>query len=410
MKLLPRFAQRARQRGVADAAPQSPAALLAALPIATPPPESPSAAPRPTAWPPPNWVAGTAIKKPNVPVPFAVPDAPAHTRAHTPARAAAPHPRPPTPTQPAARAAAPTQPAARAGAATLLAHPTADVASLRHIQAAAAATTAEPATNTNTNTNTNANATTPATAARHEPATANIVQLDLTRLEQLGHLVPHSKRSVLTEQFRHIKRPLLNNARSPGAAANRGSLLMVTSALPREGKTFFSINLALSMAAEIDTAVLLVDADVVRPELMKRLGVNANVGLLDLLTRSDLELEQVVLHTNVPKLSLLPSGTHNELSSELLGSAAMETLLDQLMKRYPDHIVIFDVPPLLVTNEAQVLASHVGQVVMVVQAASTPVADIRKAFDMLDTCGVVMSVLNKTPTSTEAKGYGSYYG
>jgi protein-tyrosine kinase len=236
------------------------------------------------------------------------------------------------------------------------------------------------------------------------------VWLDLHQLERQGHLVPHGKRSLLTEQFRQVKRPLLANARSKLAATNRGSLLMVTSALPGEGKTFFSINLAMSMAAEIDTSVLLVDADVVRPELMKRLGVKAAPGLLDLLTRNDLDLADVVLPTNVQKLSLLPSGTPNALSSELLGSAAMDRFLGQVMTRYPNHIVIFDVPPLLVTNEAQVLASRVGQVVMVVQAHSTPVAAVRSAFEMLEPCAVVLSVLNQTSAAAEAQGYGSYYG
>jgi protein-tyrosine kinase len=343
----------------------------------------PSAARRPTAWPPANWAAGPAGEQEQH-------VGPRHRRV-----------------QPA-----PTPAPAKQGAATLHAHPTADLASLRQVQAAAAATIAKIASIEIQAAQADIERLPPAAEVHIgvPVATPPTVHLNLVQLEELGHLVPHSKRSLLTEQFRHIKRPLLNNARSPLAGANRGSLLMVTSALPREGKTFFAINLALSMAAEIDTAVLLVDADVVRPELMKRLGVNARLGLLDLLTRSDLDLEDVVLHTNVPKLSLLPSGTRNELSSELLGSAAMESLLDDLMKRYPDHIVIFDVPPLLVTNEAQVLASHVGQVVMVVQAANTPVADVRKAFDMLESCGVVMSVLNKTPASAEAKGYGSYYG
>jgi protein-tyrosine kinase len=121
-------------------------------------------------------------------------------------------------------------------------------------------------------------------------------------------------------------------------------------------------------------------------------------------------LADVVLPTNVQKLSLLPSGTPNALSSELLGSAAMDRFLGQVITRYPNHVVIFDVPPLLVTNEAQVLASRVGQVVMVVQAHSTPVAAVRSAFEMLEPCAVVLSVLNQTSAAAEAQGYGSYYG
>jgi protein-tyrosine kinase len=239
---------------------------------------------------------------------------------------------------------------------------------------------------------------------------AEVMEVDLERLQRLGHLVSPSQRSRLTEEFRHIKRPLLANMRRADAAAQRATLIMVTSALPREGKTFFSLNLALSLATEVDTSVLLVDADVVQPELMKRMGVPPRLGLLDLLTRPELCLSDVVLRTHIPKLSLLPSGTPNDLSSELLGSEAMAHLLTSMAQRCPGRIVIFDAPPLLVTNEAQVLASRVGQVVMVVEASKSPMASVSQAFAMLESCPVVMAVLNKVPASPLSNGYGSYGG
>jgi protein-tyrosine kinase len=237
---------------------------------------------------------------------------------------------------------------------------------------------------------------------------AEVLQLDLERLERQGHLVSPSKRSRLTEEFRHIKRPLLANMRraDAGAAAQRASLIMVTSALPREGKTFFSLNLALSLATEMDTSVLLVDADVLQPELMRRLGVPPRLGLLDLLTRPELSLSDVVVRTHISKL--LSSGTPNDLSSELLGSQAMAHLLTSMALRCPGRIVIFDAPPLLVTNEAQVLASRVGQVLMVVEASRTPMAAVGQAFAMLETCPTVMAVLNKAPLSAMGGGYGGY--
>jgi protein-tyrosine kinase len=251
-------------------------------------------------------------------------------------------------------------------------------------------------------------------AAKAKPASASTeliaaaLQLHLQRLEQQGQLVSPSKRSRLTEEFRHIKRPLLANIRRADSGVHRASLIMVTSALPREGKTFFSLNLALSLATEMDTSVLLVDADVVQPELMKRMGVPPRWGLLDLLTRPELSLSDVVLPTHNPKLSLLSSGTPNDLSSELLGSDAMAHLLTSLATRCPDRIVIFDAPPLLVTNEAQVLASRVGQVVMVVEASKSPMASVTQAFAMLEACPIVMAVLNKAPASPLSNGYGSY--
>ena len=235
------------------------------------------------------------------------------------------------------------------------------------------------------------------------------VTLDLERLERSGHLVPTQARSALAEEFRHIKRPLLKNARSKESAANRLSLIMVTSALPGEGKTFCAINLAMSMAVEIDTSVLLVDADVVRPEVPQRLGIQAEKGLLDVLTDPDIDLADVVLKTNVPKLSILPAGTRNNMSTELLASEAMEALLVSLATRYPDRIVIFDAPPLLVTNEAKVLASRIGQVVLVVEASSTPRSAVAQALAAVEQCPIVMSVLNKAHEPASL-GYGYYYG
>lgn len=236
------------------------------------------------------------------------------------------------------------------------------------------------------------------------------VTLDLERLERLGHIISTQTRSTQAEEFRQIKRPLLKNARGDNAVANRLSLIMVTSALPREGKTFCSINLAMSMAAEIDTSVLLVDADVVRPEMLGRLGLSPCKGLLDVLTDPHLKLSDVILKTNVPKLSILSSGTPNSMSTELLASEAMEALLVSLATRHPDRIVIFDAPPLLVTNEAKVLASRVGQVVMVVTASSTPRKAAEQAFAAVEQCPIVLSVLNKAHEPAVPGGYGYYYG
>lgn len=237
------------------------------------------------------------------------------------------------------------------------------------------------------------------------------VSLDLATLAASGHLTPSQTRTALAEEFRHIKRPLLKNARSAEATADRLSLIMVTSALPGDGKTFCSINLAMSMAAEVDMSVLLVDADVVRPdEVLRRLGVHAEKGLLDLLTDPGLKLSDVVLQTNVPKLTLLPTGARNELSTELLASEAMDRLLASLATQHRDLVVVFDSPPLLVTNEAKVLASHVGQVVMVVDASSDARAAVAQAFAAVEQCPIVMSVLNKAPEATEPFGYGYHYG
>lgn len=232
------------------------------------------------------------------------------------------------------------------------------------------------------------------------------VNIELGALERSGYGVSTGTRSSIAEHFSQIKRPLLTNARSASSTARRLSLIMVTSSLPREGKTFCAIQLALSMALEIDTSVLLVDADVIRPEVMKRLGLEPRPGLLDLLTDRCLQLEDVVLPTNIPKLSVLPAGTPNGVSSELLASDAMESLLLTMSTRYPKHMIVFDTPPLLVTTEAKVLAARMGQVVMVVAASSTPRSALVSAFRTVEPCPIVMSLLNRAP----APAIPLYYG
>jgi receptor protein-tyrosine kinase len=237
------------------------------------------------------------------------------------------------------------------------------------------------------------------------------VALDLARLEREGYLIPSQARSSLAEQLRIIKRPLLANTRDADARAiPRANLIQVVSAMPGEGKTFFAVNLAMSIAMEVDHSVLLVDADVLRPSVLARLGVEPAPGLMDVLdSKSKLPLSDVMLRTDVPKLSLLPAGTANAKSTEMLASAAMADLLDELAAKYADRIVVFDSPPLIPTTESRVLASRVGQVVMVVEADHTTHAQVAQAYAAVEQCPVVLSVLNKCTGKGAREAYGYYY-
>ena len=235
------------------------------------------------------------------------------------------------------------------------------------------------------------------------------VALDLPRLEREGYLVPAQARSQLAEQMRIIKRPLLANARGESAQAiSRPNLIQVVSAMPGEGKTFFAINLAMSLAMEVDLSVLLVDADVLRPSVLARCGIEPARGLMDVLQSPSIELHDVMLRTNVPKLSILPAGTANAQSTELLASGAMESLLDELASKFSDRIVVFDAPPLIPTTESRVLASRVGQVVMVVEAGKTTHAQVSQAYAAVEQCPVVLSVLNRA-RGKSGEAYGYYY-
>ncbi len=256
-----------------------------------------------------------------------------------------------------------------------------------------------------------ARSTVPAPIRHAEPVRrSNEVTLDLDGLVRRGHIVPGMSRSQIADEFRVIKRPLLKNAALTGSAAiKRGNLIAVTSAMPGEGKTFTAINLALSISMEVDHSVLLVDADVVRPSALQVLGLKAEQGLMDLLRDSSRDLSEVLLRpTNLPKLTILPAGSGALNSTELLASGAMEDLLDELATTYADRIVIFDAPPLMVTTESRVLASRMGQVVMVVEAANTPRSVITEAYATIANCPVVLSVLNKYtgPSRVGAYGYG----
>lgn len=235
------------------------------------------------------------------------------------------------------------------------------------------------------------------------------VTLDLLRMQRAGLLVPGQPRSQLEEEFRIIKRPLLENVRHEGPMRpNRANLIMVTSAVAGEGKTQTSLNLAISIAMELDHTVLLVEADVLRPSALARVGVQASHGLLDLLETPQTQLHDVLMRTNIPKLTLLPAGTASSRSTELLASDAMDHLLSELASKYTDRIIIFDTPPLLSTTESRVLASHMGQVVLVTEANNTPVSLVKQAYATVENHPVVLGLLNKYRGPKGSTAYGYY--
>ncbi len=248
----------------------------------------------------------------------------------------------------------------------------------------------------------------PAHATGASTAT-QVVALDMSRLERAGHVIPTRGRSLLGEEFRRIKHHLLSRIRHAQSPEERMTLIGVTSALPGEGKTTTAINLALSMSAEIDTTVLLVDADVLRPDVLHRLGVAPRPGLLDLLESPGMDPRDVLLKTNVPKLTVLPAGRARENAAELLSSEAMDDLLDTLVAQSPRQVIVFDAPPLLLSTESRALAHRMGQIVVVVEAGKTPRSAVTQAFAAIDDCPHVLALLNKASEASHF-GYDDYYG
>lgn len=233
--------------------------------------------------------------------------------------------------------------------------------------------------------------------------------VNLTGLKLMGALTPDAGRSKIAEEYRLIKRPLITNAL--GHAGNppvpNGNLIMVTSSVPGEGKSFTAINLAISMATELENTVLLVDADVSKSSVVRYLGLHAEKGLLDVLRDPKVELSDVLIKTDIAKLTVLPSGRGFAHATELLASSAMKNFVEDIANRYHDRIIIFDCPPLLATSEATVLASYMGQIVFVVEAEHTPQEAVKDALSHLADHEHVGIVLNKAPTRT---GGGDYYG
>jgi exopolysaccharide/PEP-CTERM locus tyrosine autokinase len=251
----------------------------------------------------------------------------------------------------------------------------------------------------------------PAGPAPEQRRATRTVELDLARMHDAGLVTAAGGRTSLMEDFRIIKRPLIKRAFAQRKASdNPGNLIMITSSLPGEGKTFCAVNLAMSIAMELDHTVLLVDADVARPSVLRTLGLPAQRGLMDILLDDHLDMSEVMLRTNVNTLSILPAGTSNPRATELLASQAMKSLVHEIANRYPDRIVIFDSPPLLLTSEAHVLAGHMGQIVVVVEAERTTQHAVKEALSQLEGLSNVNLIYNKTREFPGTETYDYHYG
>jgi len=235
------------------------------------------------------------------------------------------------------------------------------------------------------------------------------VILDRSALRAAGLMAPEEETDLLTRQYRKIKHPLVAKAMGRGAPREpKGYLIMIASAMAGEGKSFTAVNLALSLALEKDVNVLLVDADVAKPQLSHVLRVANQPGLIDVLRDSERDVEALIRTTNVPSLSFLPAGAEAADATELLSSPRMERTAALLGQRDSRRIVVFDSPPLLQTTESPALARVAGQIVVVVRAQSTPQPVLLDALSTLQGHPSVSLVLNQSTQSSTAPYY--YYG
>ncbi len=238
-----------------------------------------------------------------------------------------------------------------------------------------------------------------------------ILNIDWKHLSELGFAAPGSSNSEAIEEYRNIKRPIVNNAFGKGSEGiTRANLILVTSSLPGEGKTFTAINLALSIANERDKKVLLIDADVARPSVSKVLGINESPGLIEYLDGANVSFSDIIVRTSIPGLGIIPAGKLHKYSTELLSSNKMALFVEELSNRYPDRIVIFDSPPLLAATQGEVLARLVGQVILVIEAEQTLQNVVMESVEKLAACDVVLALFNKTKKNMDINYYGYGYG
>lgn len=239
-----------------------------------------------------------------------------------------------------------------------------------------------------------------------EDLSTKYAELDVTYLNRKGYISKQSDNKLVKEQFRAVKRKLLNNAFGAlSSTLNNPNLIIVSSCNPHEGKTFSSINLALNIALERDKTVLLVDADVVRPSIVRELGVTVDAGLTEYLSGQVEDVSEIIYNTNIDNFKFIPAGKPHDLSTELLASEKMIALTQELATRYSDRVVIFDAPPLLGVNETHVMANHVGQAVVVVEESKTRLNDIKAAVAQLDENLAIGFLVNKSK-----RGWRDYYG
>jgi exopolysaccharide/PEP-CTERM locus tyrosine autokinase len=241
-----------------------------------------------------------------------------------------------------------------------------------------------------------------------DPASAPL-QINFARLQAAGFITPQSPRTSNTESVRVIKRHLLK-AVFPGGqrvlAENNDNVIMVTSAMPEEGKTFISLNLAMSFCAERDLFVLLIDGDGHRQSLGVLLGATGEPGLVDILADKKLRVGDLIQRTNIRNLSFLSGGRSQANSTESLASKNFGLLMRDIAARYPDRIIIIDTPPVLASTEAVALSGCVGHTVVVVQQDRTSKRQLQRTLEMLEGARNVGCILNMVPPEESFAGYG----
>jgi Mrp family chromosome partitioning ATPase len=231
------------------------------------------------------------------------------------------------------------------------------------------------------------------------------IAIDLMRLRAQGYLPEEGQERRFADYCHRIKRPLVDRALSAGAP-QEARLILLTSAVPGDGKTFMTINLALSIARERDVTVLLVDGDLPRAHISHVLGMEGEPGLLNALRDEALDIESLVHDSDIRGLEILPAGAPSDGASELIASARMRELASKLICRNPRRLVLFDSSPLVASSEARALVQVPGQIILVARAGHTPRQAILEALTHIDKSRLTGLILNDGHASSEPGYYG----
>ena len=259
----------------------------------------------------------------------------------------------------------------------------------------------------------------PARETRRKPAKFKGIHhpINRTHLRDQGLIVPEGSVTGLLEEFRIIKRQVLLQAAELRALAKSGTnaggaaqRVLICSPLPGEGKTYCAVNLALSIAAEKESEVLLVDADFAKPSVLSRLGLPGGAGLMDALADPSIDVADLVLGTDIPGLWVLPAGNASNSDSEYLNSSRTEAVLERLTDGMPNRIIIFDSPPALAASPAAELARYAGQALLIARADRTGEGALRDAISLLSACPNIQLLLNAANFSPSGRRFGTYYG
>ena len=248
-------------------------------------------------------------------------------------------------------------------------------------------------------------------AASVQPHSHGVAAIDRDALARAGFVVPGAPATGLAEEFRLIKRQLLAAIeRRVSMPEEKRRSVLISSGQSGEGKSFCSINMALSLAGERDVEVLLVDADFPKPDVLRTLGIEGGPGFVDAISDPDADPESFVIRTDVRGLSILPAGAKTNNVPELLASERTREVLARLVAANKKRIILFDSPPALVASPASVLAGHVGQVLVVVRADQTTEADLRETIALFSGCDHLSLLLNGAGIAVTGRKFGSYDG